>query len=393
MSIRLSCPSCNTEFVLSALPDSRRASCPRCGDVFPVRTYTEVAGDAVPPTHGEPEHASRTQGEGRRMVGVFAAALVLIALAGLPPFIVYYTRTKAKPHEPAATPTLTATPPAKLAALGHLRADCNLVFAVQPGPLLHYAARVKQEPRDVLAQAGLPDVLRGTVEQLGVPLTQIDHLAGGLSLGDGDDTLRLTLVMVLNQPLADEAEFLKRLKAKPVAGKKDRHDVMVGKFPLLLTHAAPTVWVFGLDDKDFDALGRGHGPGGEQFRDRVKKMIATAPSDAAVWAAADDERDWTQKPIVKLIGQSAEAKKWLPAVKDGRGGLLAVSLGEQPRLRLHVRTASDDTGARVRAYFAERAKETESATATGGDASAQFDAPFDANSGKLLQRFLSDAGR
>ncbi len=235
MSVRLSCPSCNTAFVLDALPDNRRATCPRCGDTFPIRTYTEEADGQRAPTPGAggTERASRTRGEGRRMVGVLIGALVLILLAGLPPFLVHFAR-KIKSPEPAVAPATTAIPPAQLAALGYLRADCNVVFAVQPGPLLHYSARTKQEPRDVLAQAGLPDVARGTVEQFGVPLAQIDHIAGGVGLGDGADALRLALVLVLKQPLADEDEFLKKLSAKPAAGKKPRHSVVVGKFPLLL---------------------------------------------------------------------------------------------------------------------------------------------------------------
>ena len=84
---------------------------------------------------------------------------------------------------------------------------------------------------------------------------------------------------------------MKKLNAKPAAGKKPRHDVVVGKFPLLLTRVSPTVWVFGLDEPDFDAVDN-HGPGGVQFRAGVRLMIAALPQEAAVWAAADDDRDW-----------------------------------------------------------------------------------------------------
>lgn len=400
MSIRLSCPSCNTALALPALPENRRAACPRCGDVFPVHSYTEQPDGATPAptTGGGPERVSRTAGEGRRMFGVFVAAVVGVLLAGLPPFVVYW-RAKNKPAPARPTPLVaTAKPPSQLAALGYLRADCNVAFAVQLGPLLAYAERTKQDPRAVLAQTGLPDAARTVIDQLGVELTQIDHIAGGVTLGEGEEALRLALVLVLKQPLADEDEFFKKLKAKPVAGKKERHDVVVGKFPLLLARVSPTVWVFGLDEKDFDAVDKNDGPGGTQFRGGFRTMLAAVPLDAAVWVAADDDRDWTQKPIMKLAGQTAEAKKLLPAVKDGRGGLVAVSLGEQPRLKVHVRAVDDKTGDRARVYFAAQAKEVTGATSGGAAALAHFDAPFDApfdatNSGKLLQRFLSDAGR
>ncbi len=395
MSVRLSCPSCNSAFALPALPEHRRATCPRCGDVFLVRTFTEEADDGqpAPATDTREASATRTQGEGRRMVGVVLVALMGILLAGLPPFIVHWRGKKPKPAPVTPVTAKGVKPPAGLAALGYLRADCNVVFAVQPGPLLHYAEHTKQEPRDVLAQTGLPDAARTTIEQLGVELTLIDHVAGGLTLGEGENVLRLTLVLVLKQPLADEDAFLAKLKAKPVAGKKSHNDVVVGKFPMLLAGVSPTVWVFGLDEKDFAALDN-HGPGGTQFRDGVRTMISAAPASAAVWLAADDDRDWTQKPVTKLVGQSAEAKKWLPAVKDGRGGLVAVSLGEKPRLKVQVRAADSATADRVRVYFLARVKEVEGAMSGGSGAFAHFEAPFDAtNSGKLLQRFLSDAGR
>jgi hypothetical protein len=119
-------------------------------------------------------------------------------------------------------------------------------------------------------------------------------------------------------------------------------------------------------------------------------MIATVPPDAAVWVAADDDSDWTQKPLAKLAAQSAEAKKWLPVLSSGRGGVFALTFGEKLRMRLFVRTAETATADRVRAYFQARAAEMESATAGGGGVFAMFDAPFDP---ATLQRFLADAAK
>ncbi|AMV22963.1 hypothetical protein VT84_01035 [Gemmata sp. SH-PL17] len=405
MSIRLSCPSCNTAFTVPAIPDHRRVPCPRCGDVFPVRgelvdQANSTSGETVSERQIVPPAPTVERPKGAPLFAIGLGILLVAGVLGGGIWLAFGTKHKEKSPENAPVPIVAAKPPAELAALGYLRADCNIVFAVQPGPLLDFAARTKQEPREVLARAGLPEGVRNTIEQLGVTLPQIDHVAGGLYLGEGEDALRLALVLVLNQPLTDEAEFLKSLKAKPIAGKKSRHDVVVGRFPLLLTRVSPTVWVFGLDDKDFDAVGRGYGPGGKQFRGGadgqpgVRTMIASVPPDAAIWVAANDERDWTQKPIVKLAGQSPEVKKLLPAVKDGRGGLIAMSFGEHPHLRLRVRTANDAIADRVRAYFTARAAETESATSSGSGAAAQFDAPFDAaNNGKLLQRLLNDVER
>ncbi len=397
MSVRLSCPSCNTAFALDAIPADRRAACPRCGDVFPVRGEVAESEDRGQRTEGRREKAAPLPAGVRpvRRAALIALALGLLGFAiGLAVYFTRETKTKAE-AQPELPPAANATPPAQLVGVGFLPAECNVVFAVQPGPLLAYAARAKREPRELLAGTGIPSQVFGALDQIGLTLLQIDHIAGGALLGNDGDELRVAFALVLKQPLADEDEFLKQLKAKPAAGKKTRYTVDLAKLPLTLARVSPTVWVFGLNEKDFAAVERGgFGPGGTQFRgtesDGFRQMFASVPPEAAVWVAADDERDWTQKPLVKLAAQSPEAKKWLPAVGGGRGGLFALSFGEQPRVRLFVRTAETATAERVRAYFQARATETESATVGGGGVFALFDAPFDP---ALLQRFLADAAK
>ncbi|MDY3552247.1 zinc-ribbon domain-containing protein [Gemmata sp. JC717] len=399
MSIRLSCPSCNHGFVLPALPEHRRATCPRCGDVFPIRTYTEVPDEAAPADTSAPAKVVDIRPRWPRRLLIAGAAALLLALVGAT-WVVYDIgrgmRNMDDPPGVARPEPETAT---ELTALRYLRGNANIVFAIRPEPVIAYAERTKQQPGDVLKRSGLPDGLGGAVEQLGVPLAQVDHLAGGLELGEGDDALRLTLVLVLKQPPADEDTFLSKLKARPVAGKRDRYEVAVGRFGLLLARVSPTVWAFGLDEKDFTAIetGEPRPAAAAQFRgdDRsgLRGMIRAVPADAAVWVAADDDRDWTQKPALKLFGSAPEVKKWLTAVKDGRGGALSVRLGEQPQVQLRVRAVDDATAERVRAYFAARAGELPSARSGGEGALAEFDSPFNADTGRLLQRFLADASR
>jgi hypothetical protein len=407
MSVRLSCPSCNTHFSLGAIPPDRRATCPRCGDTFPVRgEVSEESGDgsqeSVARASASTPHPApptpHSKGLSPARAALIAASLGLIGLAaGL---AVYYTRSHKPKPEPRPEPVVasaTATPPAQLAGLGYLPAECNVVLAVQPGPILTYAERTKQDPRELLARAGVPRQVLTAFDLAVLPLVQIDHLAGGAFLGDGGDELRVALVLVLKQPLPNEEQFLLALKAKPMLPKEARWSVTPGGVPAVMAKGSPTVWAFGLAERDLAPVDRGgFGPGGTQFRggdsEGVRKMIASVPPDAAAWVVADDDHDWTQKPLVKLAAQSKDLKTWLPVLMEGRGGLVAIRLGESPRLRLFVRAADDSTGARVRSYFQARAAEMESATAGGGGSFALFDAPFDpATAGPLLRRMLDDA--
>src|SRR5262249_30288908 len=152
-----------------------------------------------------------------------AVGLGLLGLAaGL---VVYYTRGKQKTDPQPEPPAVAATPPAQLAGLGYLPAESNIVFAGQPGPILAYATPPKQDPRELLTRAGVPAQVFGALDQLGLTLQQIDHIAGGAFLPSGPEDFRLAFVLVLRQELANEDEFLKKLKAKPAPGKKDRYTI------------------------------------------------------------------------------------------------------------------------------------------------------------------------
>ena len=397
MSVRLSCPSCNTAFALDAIPADRRAACPRCGDVFPVRGEAaeqanrdrEAAGTpAAPLTPKHPTPNTQHQARSLRRAALVAVTLALGLAVGL---AVYYSRSeKPKVGAPGAPPLDRMRPIDEVLGLDYLPAECNVVFGVRPGPVLTYAERTKQDPRELLASTGVPAPVFAALDQVGLPLTQIDHVAGGAFLGSDGDELRVAVALVLNQPLADEDAFLKKLKAKPVPGKKAFYTVEVGKLPLapVIARVSPTVWVFGLSEKDFlQKRPEPHLDGLKFTNLALRSRLQSLPEGAAVWIMAEDDRDWTQKPLLKLLAGTPEVKKRLEAAGAFRGGTFLLRFGDKPYMRLWFRMADTASAERLVAYFKAQVGDNAAYLA---DAEARVDAPFDP---ALLQRFRADAAK
>ena len=385
MPVRLSCPSCNTAFTLPDLPADRRANCPRCGDLFPVRTFEHVAESEPPASAIAPTSATSTQKDQTRrsrrrtVVIVLGMGCVAGVIGGVIRDLVHGHAPSPSTPTVEAKPQSTAIPAVQLTGLRYLPSDTNLIVAVQPGPILAYADDKKIDPRVFLRQAGIPNELFDGLANLGLSLPQIDHLVAGTSLGDGTLVLRLALVLVLRQPLADETEFLHKLKAHEPPGKK-RYNAEFAGLPLSLARMSPTVWVFGFDDKDFQAVDRGgFDAGGVQLPPGLAQSIEKeVPPAAALWFAANDE-SWAEKPALKLLVQAKRIvkKEWLAVLSRGKAGVAAVTFEETPRLRVFVKADDAATGEQIRAYFQKLAAKSDTARVGGSGELAFYDAPVD----------------
>ena len=388
--VRLSCPSCNTSLTVPEIPIERRAACPRCGDVFPIRSWEEVsATEAVMRSSNLPSATRRDRARWsvQRSMALALAMGVAGLVAGL---VIYYTRKDIRTDAvPGLRTSNSAAPASDLIGLGYLPTDANLVFAVQPGPVLAYATRLRQEPRDLLTKAGLPPQILDVLAKLGLPLEQIDHITGAVNV----DGPRLALVLVLHKPLDDE-KLLKLLRATRTNGPKERYTIDAGGLPLTLARVSPTVWVFGFDSrKDLEAIEKGgYGPGGKQLSPGLSELIAGVPADAAAWIAADVDR-WAEKPLVKVVfGEILKKPEWLTALGRARALVAAISLNDPPRLRLFVTAVDSSTGDRLRASFLARATATEGATAGGAGELAFIEQPFDPTTAlATLREMLNEA--
>ncbi|VTT96439.1 unnamed protein product [Gemmataceae bacterium] len=398
MAVRLSCPSCNTEFTRPELPANRRAACPRCGDEFPVRAWQDVpdaAPAAAPATPVQPPPPAPV-----RRKPVFSRALVLAVVVacvgiGVSYWVARDRGQKAKQAAAAMRPEGAVLPPAELEGLGYLPADTNVAFAVQPGAVVAYARQTNQDPRDVVIQAGVPARVLDTLTRAGLTLGQIDHIAGGTSLGDAVAEIRLTLVLVLRRPLDDPDAFLAALEAKHNPANHEQYGVTFAGLQLLLARPSPTVCVLGFDaKKDFAAVAERHGPGGTHYRADLARRIATqVPADAAAWVATADGQ-WAEKPaVLMVIDQFLQRKEWLPVLARGRAGIAALVLGERPRLWVIVKCVDEEIAARTRRYFASRVG-ADPKVQHGGEGDVAFlDLPIDpARISETVRKFLIDAG-
>jgi predicted Zn finger-like uncharacterized protein len=181
----LSCPYCNTRFTL---PPSEAAAgrvrCPRCGDSFAHRAApAEVNGEPRPPlAPPEPVRPARPSNwfVARLVLGVMAGMAVLGLTYAL--LTVNFRRQNDRPKVPAGTQSIlpgpAATPPAELAALGYLPADCGLVAGLHLAELLHDEQGKKLWQRLRQGPAGAP--LELVEERTGLKPEQIEHLVLGV---------------------------------------------------------------------------------------------------------------------------------------------------------------------------------------------------------------------
>jgi hypothetical protein len=338
---------------------------------------------------------ARAQWSVKRAVMVALGLGLLGLVAGV---VVHYIHGGFQPRrelEPETSQQAVAKPAAELIGLSYLPADTNIAFAIQPGPIVAYAERLNRNPRELLIQAGIPANVFDELTKLGLTLQQIDHIAGGTSFKDDaiSVTFRLTLVLVLRKPFADEDEFLHKLRRREAA--KSRYKVDVPGIPLtmLLFRVSPTIWVFGLDDKDFEAVDRGgYGIGGKQLPTGLfESIVERLPPNAAAWIATNEDR-WAEKKEIRLLNEFLKKNEWMAVLAKGRSALVALSFDDPPRMRLFIKAADEKIGEQLRTYFKKLAANDDKVRQGGGGDLAFYDAPIEpVNLFATISRFLSDA--
>jgi hypothetical protein len=245
-----------------------------------------------------------------------------------------------EPKRPVTIPTTRdpdgVGPPITLAGVGYLPGTVQLVAAVRPGPL-------GADPRPRLAEIGLPKPILDALDRLGVPLSQIDHVAVGVTALPNNAIPQVFASLVLNRPPSDEDAVLKAVGAERVSGgDHPRYKATVGGVPVHALRVSPTVYVFATEPKDLDAVGQNRPAMGDQLRPVLREAMMNRLSPASfAWAVAVGDDRWVDLPSVKLLASIFKRDDLLTRFATGRAVAAGLSLEPDPWLRVAVQAADE----------------------------------------------------
>ncbi|QEL18436.1 hypothetical protein [Limnoglobus roseus] len=374
MSVRVVCPFCNA--VVEGASEGRTA-CPRCSESFDAATAEPAAEDAVtasPATTTAPGFLySRT--------AVFLSLGLAAAILGVGLSIIRPWESRTPPRQEVKLPVVVS--PLGLSGLTYLPARTNVVAAIQPMPLLAYAAQNKIDPRRFLIESGVPEAVLSKLSQAGVPLDQIDHVVVGAAVGSeaGKSLPTLTACLKLTRPLADETKFLTQLKAEKSSqeskGGRTVYAVQLG-LPLYLTRVDDLTYLLAFSDtKDFALIDKPMPAGGGHLPAQLREAMTSKISPASfAWLATDSE-PWTEKDAVKLLlTVNAALKNRFANLTSFRAIAVGLSMEPDPQLRLGIRTADPAATAATQTFLKD--KFTGDGVAFNGDPEwAVVQMPFD----------------
>jgi hypothetical protein len=353
MTAQVSCPYCNAGVALIELPPSGRATCPRCGEAFPVRAVAEAGADPDPHLPAASLNGTHAPPPAERPAGWSLGSLALLGITlGVVVFALglyaIFHKTPHPPFDPAPPRNPAATlPPSAVPGLAYLPTDTNIAFALQPGPLLAYAERNHTEPRQVVAQAGIPDRAFALLDRLGLKLEQIDHVVGGLAVTGESVLPRVFVVLALREPPASPDDFRKRLSATQFTAPSGatRYKVDLGGLPAEMTHPDAKTYLFATEGKDLEsAPGR---KGSEHLPASLRESLTKLSPASFAWAATGAEH-WSEKPSVKAAAAILKQPKLSAQLANLRAAAVGLSLEPELRVTLAARTTDGASAEKLR---------------------------------------------
>lgn len=204
---------------------------------------------------------------------------------------------------PLNLPTARPAEPIDTPSLGHVPALATVVFAARPASLPELRAR--------LLGAGLPSEALAPLDAVGLPLEDIEELAGGLVVLPDTLIPRAVVVLTLSDR-TDVSRFRTRSKAI-LAGPANTYQISVRGVPVFSREQSAQTLVLATDQNDLTSVAT---PGGRHLRSDVQATVARVPDSSRAWLATAVQ-DWSRVPAVAL------GQKFLKA--DGPDRLAGVS--------------------------------------------------------------------
>jgi hypothetical protein len=345
----VSCPYCNTEVVLTDPPSAgARLRCPRCHESFPNRAARwnpdrlpqgAASGDPVIPpatllldeSPGSPAPSRRSN---RSIVAPLLSIMAGMALVGLVFALLTQQQRRLRDFLPLpgdSPAPVVALPPAKLAALGYLPRDVDVVLG------FHVAEGLQHElGRELLERLSLGSSdmgLRALERWTGLELGELDHVVLGLKT---DERLlpRVTLVVHTRAPYLPE-----RVLAALRAGRRaERNGKTVYRFPLERPPIDAALWladqyalVIGLTPEDLDDVPLTPVAELERLPPELHRFLTERLSAGTqAWAIGHAER-WEKTAGQLLL--AALKKDWRQALLGVQTFGLQARLGQELALR------------------------------------------------------------
>jgi hypothetical protein len=335
---RVACPHCNA--VVDA--PAGRTACPRCAEAFDPGIAEHLPDEAV----SAPMPVVRPKGflHSRAAMALSCGVAALILVVGLA--VVRPWEAKPKPG-PDKLPVVVS--PLGLSGIAYLPPSTNIIAAIQPMPLLAYAAQKKIDPKKFLIESGVPEPIFESLAKAGVTLDQIDHLIVGFALKPDTSMPGVAGCLKLTRPIADETRFLAALRAeKNSQQSKGGRTVYSISFNMSLTSVDDRTYVFGLGEVDLALIEKPHAAGGGHLPKELREAMTARLSPASfAWFATDSDR-WIDKPTVKAVGLMPAWKDRVELLKPIRAAAAGLAVDDAPELRLAIRAADAITTNRMR---------------------------------------------
>lgn len=362
---RVACPHCN-----AVVDAAERIVCPRCGEAFDPAIAEHLPDETVsaPMPVVRPAGFLHSRAAMTFSFGL-AAVILVVGLAIVRPW-----EAKPKPG-PEKLPVVVS--PLGLSGLAYLPPKTNIVAAIQPLPLLAYAAQKKVDPKKFLVDSGIPETVFESLSKAGVTLDQIDHLVVGFALNADSPIPGVAGCLKLTRPVADEAKFLTALRAeKNSQQSKGGRTVYSIANNLLLAPVDDKTYLIGLGESDLAFLEKPHAPGGGHLPKELRDAMMARLSPASFAWLATDSAAWTDKPLVKALALAPAWKDRVALLKPIRAAAAGLAIEDEPELRLAIRTADAATTQRIRDGLRSRLP-GEKAEFAGDDEWATLKTPFD----------------